>query len=135
MDTGRGWFLIRGTATTLPQAGPPRKLKSAKVFWLARCIQKHGTTPAFNGAVMMRLGLIGIALIALAATASGQQPPATKDDVPAEYKPPKGMCRIWLKDVPSKQQPAPTDCAAAVKNVPQNGRVIFGDTEEVKKTK
>jgi hypothetical protein len=42
------------------------------------------------------------------------------------------MCRIWLKDVPPAQQPAPTDCTAAVKNVPANGRVVFGDTEEVK---
>jgi hypothetical protein len=84
---------------------------------------------------MKRLGLIGLALVGLAATASGQQSPVTKEEVPTEYKPPKGMCRIWLKDVPAKQQPAPTDCAAAVKNVPQNGRVIFGDTEEVKKTK
>jgi hypothetical protein len=51
-------------------------------------------------------------------------------EVPDEYRPPKGMCRIWLKDVPPKQQPAPTDCAAAVKNVPSNGRVIFGDAVE-----
>src|SRR5215218_679603 len=85
---------------------------------------------------MKRLGIIGFALVSVAASASAQQSPTTaKDDVPAEYKPPKGMCRIWLKDVPPKQQPAPTDCAAAVKNVPQNGRVIFADTEEVKKTK
>jgi len=85
---------------------------------------------------MKKLGLIGLALVGVAATAAAQQPPATgKEEVPVEYKPPKGMCRIWLKDVPAKQQPAPTDCAAAVKNVPQNGRVIFGDTEEIKKTK
>jgi len=47
--------------------------------------------------------------------------------VPAEHRPPAGMCRIWLEDVPAGQQPAPTDCATAVKNRPQNGRVIFGD--------
>lgn len=84
---------------------------------------------------MKRLGLVGLCLVGLAATASGQQPPAGKDEVPAEYRPPKGMCRIWLKDVPAKQQPAPTECAAAVKNVPQNGRVVFGDTEDDKKAK
>lgn len=81
---------------------------------------------------MKRLGLIGLALIGVAASASAQQSPATKDEVPAEFKPPKGMCRIWLKDVPAKQQPAPTDCAAAVKNVPQNGRVLFGDVDDKK---
>jgi hypothetical protein len=84
---------------------------------------------------MKRLGLLGLALVGLAATASAQQAPTTKDEMPAEYRPPKGMCRIWLKDVPAKQQPAPTDCAAAVKNVPQNGRVVFGDSEEDKKGK
>ena len=47
--------------------------------------------------------------------------------IPAESRPPAGMCRIWLDDVPASQQPAPTDCATAVKHKPQNGRVIFGD--------
>jgi len=49
------------------------------------------------------------------------------DDIPKEYRPPPGMCRIWLDKVPPKQQPAPTDCPTAVKNRPSNGRVIFGD--------
>ena len=52
-----------------------------------------------------------------------RKPPA----IPAESRPPAGMCRIWLDDVPAGQQPAPTDCATAVKNKPRNGRVIFGD--------
>ncbi|HKW09823.1 MAG TPA: hypothetical protein VJO33_05545 [Gemmatimonadaceae bacterium] len=54
----------------------------------------------------------------------GEKKPPT---IPAESRPPAGMCRIWLDDVPAGQQPAPTDCATAVKNKPQNGRVIFGD--------
>ena len=49
------------------------------------------------------------------------------DDVPKEYRPPKGMCRIWLAKVPPQQQPAPTACPTAVKNRPPNGKVIFGD--------
>ena len=48
-------------------------------------------------------------------------------NIPPEYRPPAGMCRVWLDDVPAGQQPAPTDCATAVKNKPQKGRVIFGD--------
>jgi hypothetical protein len=79
---------------------------------------------------MKSLALSGILCLGLAAAASAQQ--SGKDEVPAAYKPPKGMCRIWLKDVPPQQQPAPTDCAAAVKNVPQNGRVIFGDADDKK---
>src|SRR3954468_13179018 len=49
------------------------------------------------------------------------------DDVPKAYRPPPGMCRIWLDKVPAKQQPAPTDCPTAIKNKPTNGKVIFGD--------
>ena len=47
--------------------------------------------------------------------------------IPADARPPKGMCRIWLEGVPAAQQPAATDCPTAVKNRPANGRVLFGD--------
>ena len=48
--------------------------------------------------------------------------------VPPAYRPPSGMCRIWIEGVPPSQQPAPTDCVSAVRNRPVNGYVIFGDT-------
>jgi hypothetical protein len=69
-----------------------------------------------------------IAAMASGAEAQRSKPP--KDSakaVPAESRPPKGMCRIWLDGVPAAQQPAPTDCQTAVKNVPANGHVLFGD--------
>ncbi len=47
--------------------------------------------------------------------------------VPPAYRPPTGMCRIWIEGVPANQQPAPTDCVTAVRNRPVNGTVIFGD--------
>ena len=82
---------------------------------------------------MKTLGLIGILSVCVAASAGAQQQSAGQGQaIPDGYRPPKGMCRIWLKDVPPGQQPAPTECAAAVKNSPPNGRVIFGDTEETK---
>ena len=62
--------------------------------------------------------------VGLAGVAHAQQ---RDGDVPKEYRPPKGMCRIWLNDVPARQQPAPTDCATAVRNRPSNGKVVFGD--------
>ncbi|MEO5590157.1 MAG: hypothetical protein ABIS03_11270, partial [Gemmatimonadaceae bacterium] len=46
--------------------------------------------------------------------------------VPPAYRPPAGMCRIWIEGVPPSQQPAPTDCASAVRNRPVNGTVVFG---------
>ncbi len=49
------------------------------------------------------------------------------DDVPPAYRPPPGMCRIWLENVAPAQQPAPTDCGSAVRNRPANARVLFGD--------
>jgi hypothetical protein len=78
--------------------------------------------------VVLTLGLI----VGAAAPGMAQQP-TPKDSakkiaaVPAEARPPKGMCRVWIDGVPAAQQPAATDCATAVKNRPANGRVIFGD--------
>jgi hypothetical protein len=86
---------------------------------------------------MKVLSLAGLALVAIAGSAGAQKAQKqVREEIPAEQRPPKGMCRIWLKDVPAAQQPAPTDCAAAVKNNPPNGRVVFGDSEDAKnKTK
>lgn len=83
---------------------------------------------------MKRIGMIGLLMVGVAASATAQQSAAAKEKIPAQYKPPKGMCRIWLNDVPPAQQPAPTDCATAVKKVPTNGRVIFGDGEKRSKS-
>ena len=63
----------------------------------------------------------------LAGVAHAQQGGKAEDEVPKAYRPPPGMCRIWLDKVPAKQQPAPTDCPTAVRNRPPNGKVIFGD--------
>ncbi|HVE80153.1 MAG TPA: hypothetical protein VNA89_14910 [Gemmatimonadaceae bacterium] len=65
-----------------------------------------------------------LAAAPLAAQSRGGEAP---DSVPAEFRPPPGMCRIWIENVPPGRQPAPTDCATAVRNRPSNGRVLFGD--------
>ena len=76
----------------------------------------------------MTMAFLGLAVLAPVHMASAQKRADRKPPtIPAESRPPAGMCRIWLDDVPAGQQPAPTDCATAVKNKPQNGRVIFGD--------
>ena len=79
--------------------------------------------------MMLRAALLTLACTAgLAGVAHAQQTqPQNTDSVPKAYRPPPGMCRIWLDKVPAKQQPAPTDCRTAVHDKPTNGRVIFGD--------
>jgi hypothetical protein len=73
-------------------------------------------------------------LITAAAAPARAQQAQSKDSarraasaVPADARPPKGMCRIWLDGVPAAQQPAATDCQTAIRNRPTNGRVVFGD--------
>lgn len=72
--------------------------------------------------------VLTIALVALASRGlEAQDSKGRTKEIPAEQRPPAGMCRIWLDDVPPAQQPAPTDCATAVRTRPAKGRVIFGD--------
>ena len=79
---------------------------------------------------MFKLSTV-LAFVALAAatplSAQGRDRNRAPDDIPAGYRPPPGMCRIWVDGVPPGQQPAPTDCKTAIRNRPPNGRVIFGD--------
>ena len=75
----------------------------------------------------MSLRPLLLALACSAGLAGSARAQKSGDDVPKAYRPPPGMCRIWLDKVPPKQQPAPTDCRTAVRNKPSNGRVIFGD--------
>jgi hypothetical protein len=77
----------------------------------------------------LRSALLALACTAgLAGAARAQQSRQQGADfVPKAYRPPPGMCRIWLDKVPAKQQPAPTDCRTAVHDKPTSGKVIFGD--------
>lgn len=74
--------------------------------------------------------LLGLSAPSAAAAQPSTQPQQKRGEIPREYRPPAGMCRIWIDGVPPAQQPAPTDCPSAVKNKPANGRVVYG--EEVK---
>ena len=77
--------------------------------------------------IALSMGLIAASAAPAVAQRSRQPAKDSSKAVPAEARPPKGMCRVWIDGVPAAQQPAPTDCATAVKNHPANSRVIFGD--------
>jgi hypothetical protein len=83
----------------------------------------------------MSLRTVVLTLACTAGLAGSAHAQKGGDDVPKEYRPPAGMCRIWLDKVPPRQQPAPTDCPTAVRNRPANGRVIFGDDYVEKRDK
>ena len=76
---------------------------------------------------VMMLGMLIAAAVPAVASAQAKDTAKKSSTIPADARPPKGMCRIWLDGVPAAQQPAPTDCTTAVKNRPANGKVIFGD--------
>lgn len=62
-----------------------------------------------------------------ASSLAAQPRQAKPDSVPSSFKPPAGMCRVWVDGVPASQQPASTDCASAVRNKPANAKVIYGE--------
>lgn len=87
-----------------------------------------------------RLLLLAVAMVAASGSAEAQGiprgipipkfpkvSPKQQPAIPPAYRPPQGMCRVWIEGVAPDQQPAPTDCVTAVRNRPSNGSVIFGD--------
>ena len=107
-------------------------------------IQKAMTILSFsrrNAGKMNRWGfaLLAAGLLAAGRPANAQFPQGLpkipvfpkrqqQSKVPPAYRPPAGMCRIWIEGIPAGQQPAPTDCETAVRNRPVNGTVIFGES-------
>ena len=79
---------------------------------------------------MKRIPLLAAALCAFALASPARAQSGSDIQVPEGYRPPRGMCRIWIEGVPAGRQPAPTDCPTAIKRRPTNGRVIFGEPVE-----
>jgi len=75
--------------------------------------------------VIVAIAVLGTA--AGTAEAQGRGRGRSNDNVPPGFRPPAGMCRIWIDGVPPGHQPAPTDCQTAVRNQPPNSRIIWGD--------
>jgi len=69
--------------------------------------------------------IIATAGVATAATAQGRGRNAT--GYPPGFRPPPGMCRVWIQGVPPGHQPGVTDCITARASARYNSRVIYGD--------
>ena len=113
--------------------------------YLAPTLQKQRTMTilSFSRGYAGKMNRWGFALLAAGVLAAGRPANAQfpqglpqlpglpkrqqQTKVPPAYRPPAGMCRIWIEGVPANQQPAPTDCVTAVRNRPVNGTVIFGE--------
>lgn len=80
-----------------------------------------------NWRILATTAVLSFSLNAGRVYAQGRSEKSEKTDIPKDYRPPAGMCRVWVDGVPAAQQPAPTDCASAVRNKPANGRVIYGE--------
>jgi hypothetical protein len=76
---------------------------------------------------VMIVSAVVLAAAPLGAQGRGGERRDRPDEIPVAYRPPAGMCRIWIDGVPPAQQSAPTDCPTAVRNRPPDARVIFGD--------
>lgn len=114
--------------------------KSLSDIVLAYTSSWHRTCPSNRIMKLSAALLLSFAVLASpsVASAQGKSSRVNKEndrDIPANMRPPEGMCRVWLDDVPAAQQPAPTDCPTAVRNRPAKGRVIFGDDYVATKTR
>ena len=74
-----------------------------------------------RGAVAAALGVV------LAGPAGAQTRQVADTLVPPGFRPPAGMCRVWVDGVPAQQQPAPTDCQTAMRSRPTKSRVLIGE--------
>ena len=47
-------------------------------------------------------------------------------NIPPEYMPPAGQCRVWYPELPPRQQPPPGKCKQMQKNTPPSAVLIHG---------
>lgn len=71
-----------------------------------------------------------LALVATTATAAAQGRGRGAKDYPPGFRPPPGMCRVWIRGRAPGQQPGVTDCVTARANETSDGRVIYGDRND-----
>ena len=70
--------------------------------------------------------LLGLSAL-LAGTAAAQGRGHGSSSYPPGFKPPPGMCRVWIQGVPPGRQPGVTDCVSARATALANSTVLYGD--------
>lgn len=75
----------------------------------------------------MRTIMLVATTLVLVAPLGAQGRGRNTNGVPPGFRPPPGLCRVWIDGVPPGHQPGVTSCVTALATVPSNGRVIFGD--------
>ncbi|MBC7789913.1 MAG: hypothetical protein H7Z74_08195 [Anaerolineae bacterium] len=70
-------------------------------------------------------------IVSLAAAAAFANPAEAQrrdrgENIPAEYRPPAGQCRIWIDGIAPGLQPKPTSCEAAERAARENTHIIYG---------
>ncbi len=75
------------------------------------------------------VALMGLS-VTLAGTAAAQGRGRSSNSYPPGFKPPAGMCRVWIQGVPPGRQPGVTDCASARAMASANSTVLYGDRND-----
>jgi hypothetical protein len=75
---------------------------------------------------LLRAAALAALVTTVAGTASAQGRGRSSGTIPPGFRPPAGMCRVWIQGLPPGQQPGVTDCLSARANVPANGRIVYG---------
>lgn len=70
--------------------------------------------------------VMGLSVL-IAGTAAAQGRARSANSYPPGFRPPPGMCRVWIQGVAPGQQPGVTDCASARAMASSNSSVLYGD--------
>lgn len=79
---------------------------------------------------LLHAAFLAVMTTSVAITAAAQGRGRAAADYPPGFRPPPGMCRIWIQGRAPGQQPGVTDCVTARASAPANTRVIYGDRND-----
>lgn len=77
---------------------------------------------------MRRIAFMILLLSTAACEQVGEQPEYYLDppNIPQQFMPPRGQCRVWHSNVRPELQPPPGECGVLKNNVPKGAILIWG---------